>query len=240
MHFRRTIIGNIGSYDLTKQQVSLFRKRLRDNDNLEEVEVTSQKKWKYTTTEDQAILSYITTNKEYAKVGSEKLWKAIEKEKVVEGRGWQSMMNRFPKIMENVESYDLTEEQISSLKKKLVVKEREEEMMDMGEKDEEEDNLAMGMDETEDDEEMEDVVREVYTEDEEEVDDPGEEGESDGMSEDEDEMEGGNDLHGEEEMEDDNFRKYEGEEIEEENSEDEDDDDDEEGEPHKAYILVDF
>ena len=240
MHFRRTIIGNIGSYDLTKQQVSLFRKRLRDNDNLEEVEVTSQKKWKYTTTEDQAILSYITTNKEYAKVGSEKLWKAIEKEKVVEGRGWQSMMNRFPKIMENVESYDLTEEQISSLKKKLVVKEREEEMMDMGEKDEEEDNLAMGMDETEDDEEMEDVVREVYTEDEEEVDDPEEEGESDGMSEDEDEMEGGNDLHGEEEMEDDNFRKYEGEEIEEENSEDEDDDDDEEGEPHKAYILVDF
>ena len=233
--FRNTIIGKIKSYDLTQEQISLFRKRIRDDDNLEEEEV--QKRWKYTTPEDKAILSYITKNQEYARVGSKKLWKEMEKENVLEGRGWLSMMNRFRKIMENVGSYDLTEEQISSLKKKSVVKGKEDEMMDMGEKEDEEDNLAMGMDETgiEDGEEMEDDVGEVYTEDEEEVDDPEEEGESEGMSEEEEEkeMEGGKDLHGEEETEEENFSKDDDKEY----SEDEDD---EEDEPHKAYILVDF
>ena len=44
--FQNSIIGKIGSYDLTEEQVSLFRKRNRDGDNLEEVEVSSQKKGK--------------------------------------------------------------------------------------------------------------------------------------------------------------------------------------------------
>ena len=217
---------------MTEEQISLFRKRIRNNDNLEEVEVANQKRKKYTKTEDKAILSYITTNQEYARVGSPRLWKEIEKENVLEGRGWKSMQLRFAKIMENVGSYDLTEEQICSLKKKSIVKDKKEEMMDVGEK---EDNMSMGLDETgiEDGEEMEDDVGEVYTEDEEEMDDPEEEGESDGMSEDEEEMEGNKDLHGEEEMEGDNYSKDDDEEY----SEDEDD---EEDEPYKAYILVDF
>ena len=148
----------------------------------------------------------------------------MEKENVLEGRGWVSLMNRFPRIMEKVDSYDLTEEQISSLKKKSVLKDKEEEVMEVGEKENGEDNLAMGMDETgiEDGQEMENGEGEVYTEDEEE------EGESDGMSEEEEEMEGEEDLHDEED-----FSK-------EDEEEDEDDDDDEEDEPHKAYILVDF
>ena len=233
--FRNTISGKIKSYDLTQEQISLFRKRIRDADNLEEEEVQkNQKKWKYTTTEDKAILSYITTNQEYARVGSSKLWKEMEKENVLEGRGWLSMMNRFRKIMENVGSYDLTEEQISSLKKKLVVKDKEEELIDVGEKEDEEDNMSMGMDETgiENEEEMEDDVGEVCTEDEEEVDDPEGDRESGGMSEEEEEEEE-KDLHGEEEMEEDNFSKDDDKEY----SEDEDD---EEDEPYKAYILVDF
>ena len=246
VHFKNFIIRNIGSYELTQQQMSLFRKRVRDDDNVGEVEVISQKKWKYTKTEDEAILSYITNNQKYSNVGSEKLWKEMENQEVVEDRGWRSMMSRFRKIMEKVESYNLTKEQISSLKTKSVVKDKEAEMMDVGENNDEEDNLAIRMDDTgiEDDEEMEDDVGEVYTEDEEEVDDPEEEEESDGMSEEEEEkeeeMEGGTDLDGEEEMEEENFSKDTEEDMEEEHSDDEDGDDDEEDDSYMAYILVDF
>ena len=71
--FQRNIIGNIGSYDLTEEQMSLFRKRLRDDN-------------------------------------------------------------------------DLTDEQISFLKNKSVVNDKEGEMMEVGEEDE--NNLAIGRDET--------------------------------------------------------------------------------------------
>ena len=131
---------------------------------------------------------------------------------------------------------DLTDEQISFLKNKSVVNDKEGEMMEVGEEDE--NNLAIGRDETgiDEEEEMVDDVGEVYTEDEEEVDDLEEEGESDGMSEEEEE----GDLQSDQEMKEDNCSKEDGEEMEEEYSEDEDDDDDEEDEPHKAYILVNF
>ena len=211
-HFLQTMIKKIESYGhLSMEQRASFKARMKVNGDEEEVGVAEQKKGRYTKEEDKSILAYITTNQEYARVGSRKLWKDIEKEKVVPGRGRKSMMNRFPKIMEKVGSYGLTEEQISSLKKNLVVKDKEEEMMDVGETDKEGDNLAMGMNESG-------------------IEDQEEGGESNGMSEEEEEEMG--DLHGQEEMEEENFRK--------ENSEDEDDDNDEEGEPHKAYILVDF
>ena len=52
-HFKNFNIRNIGFYDLTEDQISLFRKRTREDDNHGEEEVTNQKKWKYSKTEDE-------------------------------------------------------------------------------------------------------------------------------------------------------------------------------------------
>ena len=70
----------------------------------------------FTRSEDEAILRHILTNEDFSRVGGKKLW--TEMEKVVGGRSWQSLKERFrKKIMGNLRSFSfLTKEQRLSLK----------------------------------------------------------------------------------------------------------------------------
>ena len=103
--FQQGILRKIGSYDfLTKEQISLFRGK-------EEEEFTQE--------EDQAILSYVTNNGAYCQVDGEQIWRKMVRQKTVQGHTWESIRGRFlTYIMENIQSYNLTDEQISFFKKK--------------------------------------------------------------------------------------------------------------------------
>ena len=105
--FQKTILKKICSYDfLTKEQISLFREKGRE-------------KKRFSQEEDQAILSYVTNNQAYSQVGTESLWRKMKSQNVLKGRTWESIQERFQTcIMENIQSYDLTEEQIAFFKDK--------------------------------------------------------------------------------------------------------------------------
>ena len=70
----------------------------------------------YSRTKDEMILHYIARMQAHNRVGGNQLWKKMEMGRVVEGRTWQSMRNRFHRILINAigegETYNLTEEQI--------------------------------------------------------------------------------------------------------------------------------
>ena len=101
--FQRRIIKNICSYDfLSKEQIDLFREK---------------EKGEFIQDEDQAILSYITRNQVYSQVDGESMWREMERQRVVQGRTWETMRRRFQTyILENIQLYDLTDEQISFFK----------------------------------------------------------------------------------------------------------------------------
>ena len=61
--FQKTISKKIRSYEfLTKEQISLFR---------------GKEKGEFTQEEDQAILSYITSNRAYSQAGGEQFWRKM-------------------------------------------------------------------------------------------------------------------------------------------------------------------
>ena len=101
--FQRRIIKNICSYDfLSKDQIDLFREK---------------EKGEFIQEEDQAILSYITRNQVYSQVGRDLMWREMERQRVAQGRTWETMRRRFQTyILENIQLYDLTDEQISFFK----------------------------------------------------------------------------------------------------------------------------
>jgi len=69
----------------------------------------------YTAREDATILGFIAENRRQGDVGGVELWKLMEERKVVEGRSWQSMKERFRKtILKKIKSYGLSAEQVKA------------------------------------------------------------------------------------------------------------------------------
>ena len=119
--FHNYIMENLGSYDLTEEQQNSLREKTMILDETGKVEADGKMRPKhnYTMTEDKVILDYIISHNQYHGVGGAKLWKEMEKESVLGGRSWQGMKLRFHGvIMEDLESYNLTNDQTASFKEK--------------------------------------------------------------------------------------------------------------------------
>ena len=87
----------------------------------------SSRRWGYTGGEEETMLTYIISNKEYYRVGGNDLWQEMKEKKILEGRSWRSMKDHFLTIvMTKLEGFPfLTEEQRSFLRERTVVKDRE-------------------------------------------------------------------------------------------------------------------
>ena len=68
----------------------------------------------YTKQEDLMIIQFICDNKRFADVKGNEVWKLMEERKVVDGRSWQSLKERYKKIiMRNINKYSLDSEVIA-------------------------------------------------------------------------------------------------------------------------------
>ena len=53
----------------------------------------------YTKEEDLKIINFIAQNRRFLDVGGNELWKIMEERSVLEGRSWQSMKERFRRVI---------------------------------------------------------------------------------------------------------------------------------------------
>ena len=114
-------MGNLCKFKVTEAELEEEDERAR-----EETGQTWSPMQYYTKAEDEQILCYIIKHQKYAWVGGRTLWKKMEEEKLLKGRNWGSMMSRFHNyIMENLGSYNLTEEQLNSLREKPMILDEE-------------------------------------------------------------------------------------------------------------------
>ena len=115
--FNKHIIANLDKFKVTKTQLV---KADKDKANAPTRKTASDQagssRQPFTRSEDEAILRHILTNEDFSRVGGKSMW--IEMEKLVGGRSWQSLKERFrKKIMGNLRSFSfLTKEQRLSLK----------------------------------------------------------------------------------------------------------------------------
>jgi len=71
----------------------------------------------YSTAEDWKILDFICENKRFADTGGNSLWKQMEEANLLENRTWQSMKERFRKVLlKNIDSYELSEDNLRRFK----------------------------------------------------------------------------------------------------------------------------
>jgi len=72
----------------------------------------------YTPEEDWIIVQYISVNERQSQVQGNALWKLMERQKIVPGRSWQSLKDRFKKnIMKKIDSYNMDDESLRKFKK---------------------------------------------------------------------------------------------------------------------------
>ena len=121
--FKKKILTNLDKFKVTRTQLI----EADNNKEKENKREKSRSRVPYTRSDDEAILKYILTHKEYSRVGSKMLWVEMEEKEVVAGRTWQSLKEHFKKkIMDNIRTFKfLTEEQRSSLKAKKLVTDKE-------------------------------------------------------------------------------------------------------------------
>ena len=64
-------------------------------------------------TKDLKILKFIAENKRFDDVRGKEVWQGMEEGKVVKGRSWQSMKERFRKVISaRIKSYGLSNETV--------------------------------------------------------------------------------------------------------------------------------
>ena len=99
------------------------RQRLLDRDRDLNKTVDSDRKGKramrnYNKQEDLKIINFICENKRFADVKGNELWKLMEGRKVVEGRTWQSLKERYRKIiLKNINNYKLDKDVVAMFSK---------------------------------------------------------------------------------------------------------------------------
>lgn len=67
--------------------------------------------YRFTNEEDMAIIKYITVNKRYLLSSGVQVWKVAEESNICPGRSYQSMKERFRKVLvKNLRKYNLEKE----------------------------------------------------------------------------------------------------------------------------------
>ena len=108
--FLKHVVGNLKKHKTTEEKMV-------------EADKKSGRTWKqcvdYLGSEDEDILDYINDKQAYSRTGGHALFKEMAAKKVVEGRTWKSLQNRFIHIMDNLNDYDfLTEGQKTCLRER--------------------------------------------------------------------------------------------------------------------------
>ena len=115
--FMKHVMVNLDKFKVTKTQlVKADKDKANAPTRKTATDQAGSSRRPFTRSEDEAILRHILNNEDFSRVGGKKLW--TEMEKVVGGRSWQSLKERFrKKIMGNLRSFSfLTKEQRLSLK----------------------------------------------------------------------------------------------------------------------------
>ena len=98
-------------------QFGVSRQQLLDRDReLNKSKFSDSKKAmrNYSRQEDLKIIQFICDNKRFADVKGNEVWKLMEERKVVDGRSWQSLKERYKKnILKNIKNYSLESEVIA-------------------------------------------------------------------------------------------------------------------------------
>ena len=141
--FNKVILPNLAMYNVTRNQL-----KTADEANAEGVSAKGAARptghSRYKTSDDEAIIKHIVENLDYERVGGNQLWIEMERGEVVSGRSWQSLKERFKKvIMRNLSSFRfLTKEQRSSLEARKIVRVDKEEVESVAEDEVEVDEMA--------------------------------------------------------------------------------------------------
>ena len=108
--FDKHIDPKLQQFGVSRQQLLDRDKELnRNKKNFGETK--RETKRSYTKQEDLKIIQFICDNKRFADVKGNEVWKVMEERKVVEGRTWQSLKERFRKnILKNIKNYSLESE----------------------------------------------------------------------------------------------------------------------------------
>ena len=109
--FEKHIDTKLRQFGVSRQQLLDRDKELNKSSNSGEAKKPMRN---YTKQEDLMIIQFICDNKRFADVKGNEVWKLMEERKVVEGRSWQSLKERYKKIiMRNINKYSLDSEVIA-------------------------------------------------------------------------------------------------------------------------------
>ena len=105
--------------DPALHKFGVSRQRLLDRDRDLNKSADSDRKGgkamrNYSKQEDLKIINFICENKRFSDVKGNELWKLMEGRKVVEGRSWQSLKERYRKIiLKNINNYKLDKDVVA-------------------------------------------------------------------------------------------------------------------------------
>ena len=106
-----SVVDDLGSWGrFLKHVVGNLKKHKTTEEKMVEAAKKSGRTWKqrvdYLASEDEDILDFIIEEQAYSRTGGVALFKDMAAQKVVEGRTWKSLRNRFIHIMDNLNDYD--------------------------------------------------------------------------------------------------------------------------------------
>ena len=110
--FDKNIVKKLEQFGVTQSQLMEADKR-KDEASAEQQIVRGfrQNANYYTRTEDLEIIKFIVDKKRFDDVRGNELWQVMEDRKVVKGRTWQSMKERFRKVIRGkIKTYDLDDQ----------------------------------------------------------------------------------------------------------------------------------
>ena len=118
--FDKSILKNLKHFGVKEEQLIEVDRKLRGPQNAELGDLNPrgfrQNVKYYTKAEDLKVLNFIAENRRFEDVRGNEVWQVIEERRVLEGRSWQSMKERFRKVMlKRIQSYGLSEEILAGL-----------------------------------------------------------------------------------------------------------------------------
>ncbi|XP_066998651.2 serine-rich adhesin for platelets [Anabrus simplex] len=123
--FLKYILPNIEKFDLSSEELLKFKKceqQTRINKDAKGKVVPGHRGWRrngryYTVEDDKKLLEYITTKGRHHQTNGVKLWKMMELRNVLPERSWQSMKERYRKVIQpNLQRYDLSKDDYAKLR----------------------------------------------------------------------------------------------------------------------------
>ena len=97
--FDKNIVKRLEQFGVSKTQLMEADKRIIDGKDQQVIRGFRQNANYYTRDEDLKIIKFIIEKKRFDDVKGNELWQVMEDRKVVEGRSWQSLKERYIKVI---------------------------------------------------------------------------------------------------------------------------------------------